>query len=115
MVTSRVAFDWLTGDQCAAAIPLLDREFIYTRSRAVSFAVRYGDVFAGSGCIAAAVTGNAIVGALILHPFTWMTRTQVWQGAMIGGVSTAPAYRSCGIASQLLDAAQQRCTQSNYA
>ncbi len=91
-----------------ALIALLDEEFIFSRARSVSLALRFPDVLRGENCanILVACRGGDIAAAIAIKRFDWIAPERSWRGAMIGMVYTRPAMRGQGFASRLLRAAQ---------
>ena len=99
-----------TPAELPALVALLDAEFIYSKARSVSLALRFPDVLRGENCanILVACRGGDIAAAIAIKRFDWIAPERSWRGAMIGMVYTQPAVRGQGLASQLLRAAETK-------
>lgn len=99
-----------------ALLALLDQEFIFGKGRRLSLQQRFPAVLnrRSPRTILLAKAQNLIVSALAIKAFDWITPGRNWRAAMVGMVYTRPEWRGRGMASTLLQAAQQRMVQESY-
>ncbi|OGA34553.1 MAG: hypothetical protein A3F75_01950 [Betaproteobacteria bacterium RIFCSPLOWO2_12_FULL_64_23] len=99
-----------------ALLALLDLEFIFGKGRRLSLQQRFPAVLNRQRpqAILLAKAQNLIVSALAIKAFDWITPERSWRAAMVGMVYTRPEWRGRGMASVLLQAAQQRMRQESY-
>ncbi len=92
----------------------LDAEFVTTRGRALSLAVRYPHLFAADQLAHLYLwrKRNSLLACAIARPFTWVTAERSWRCAMLGMVYTAPTARGQGHASRLLAAVLELLRES---
>lgn len=85
-------------------LTLLDEIFVHTKGRVLSMSRRFPDIYnpANAHNILLAIEESEILALLVIKQFDWSNETQAWQGAMIGGICTRPAYRGRGLASALV-------------
>jgi GNAT superfamily N-acetyltransferase len=98
-------------------LPLLDQQFIYSRNRRLSLALRFPTVFTPNNCenIFLCEEQGIILSALAFRHFDWHENGQKWHGAMLGAVYTDPRRRGQGLASQLLQWSMQIMHQLDFA
>ena len=112
MVAERLQVSSFEPAELPDAIELFDGEFIVSRGRSISLALRFSDVFATRDCFFTAGTiGRQVVSALVVRPFTWIVGNRKWRGAMIGLVCTRRQFRGNGYAAEILGAAERRCRE----
>jgi len=99
----------ITPAELPALIALLDQEFIFSKGRSVSLALRFPAALRADNCanVLVACRGDEIAASIVIRRFDWITPERVWRGAMIGLVYTRAAERGQGLASQLLRTAEQ--------
>ncbi len=85
---------------------LLDREFISSRQRRLSLAIRLPNVLAPDNLdnVLVARWGGKLCASVSLRIFAWQADDRQWRGAMAGLVCTDPDYRGRGLAAALLRA-----------
>jgi GNAT superfamily N-acetyltransferase len=88
----------------ASLVPLLDEHFVFGKGRTHSLATRFPHLYGSTsdGAVTLLESAAGVASLLACHPFNWRAAGQTWQGAMIGGVYTVPAFRGSGCASMLL-------------
>jgi predicted N-acetyltransferase YhbS len=86
------------------AIEILDEEFVFSKGRSISLAMRMPHAYGSQNAdnIFCAVERNVICGVLVARRFEILLDTQWTTGYMIGGVVTKKEFRNQGIASRLL-------------
>jgi len=99
--------DTCTLQELAPLVTILDRAFVTGRGRKGSLALRYPGTLAAANLehIHVRRHGGRIIACCVARRFTWLSGDTRWQGAMIGMVYTAPAWRGRGHAAAVLDAA----------
>lgn len=87
----------------------LDQEFVYSRSRTHSLAVRLPELFAPESLPSTYVLreAGATRAAATARRFRWVTNSRTWRGAMIGLVYTSPEFRGRGLGARVLRALQE--------
>ncbi len=92
------------ANEMEEVVRLLDQEFIYSRSRDISLARRFPNVFehGGGSIVFVARSAGTIAGTIAVRRFTWHCQDREWQGAMIGSVFTKPQMRHQGIAARIM-------------
>lgn len=96
-----------TRQELAPLVAALDRTFVTGRGRSRSLTLRYPGTLAAANLDHIHVRRHAgrIIACCVARRFTWLSGDTCWQGAMIGMVYTAPAWRGHGHAAAVLDAA----------
>lgn len=116
MVAPAPAIASCTGGDFDALLTLLDQEFIFGRGRRLSLKQRFPATLRPQHPenILLARMEDAVVSALAVKPFTWITPERRWHAAMIGLVYTRPDWRGRGTASALMRAAQAKLEQEGF-
>lgn len=85
-------------------LSLVDDEFIHNKGRHLSLSIRYPSVLSTVNCVNLHMIeiDNVICSAVAVKRFQWLADGQVWKGAMIGLVCTAPQFRAQRLASLVL-------------
>jgi predicted N-acetyltransferase YhbS len=86
-------------------IEKLDAEFVFGRSRSVSLAQRFPNLFENANLeqLFVARERGGIVASVAVKHFAWSDGAEEYIGAMIGMVWTDPARRGSGLATLLLE------------
>lgn len=83
-------------DEFEAALGNLNHEFVHSRGRMVEIQDRFPGVMDLPGNFLVRRVDGAIASLLAIKRFMWITPLQCYEGAMIGMVWTAPAFRGQG-------------------
>ncbi len=96
-----------TAQELAPLVDELDQAFISGRGRSGSLAHRYPGLLSVANLDQLHVRRHAgrVVACCAVRRFTWLSGDTRWEGAMIGMVHTAPAWRGRGHAAGVLEAA----------
>lgn len=104
-----------SGAERDLAIGLLDREFIASRGRSLSFRARFAPLWARVDVeLLAARRGGEIVSLALSRPFEWGSDAAAVRAAMIGLVWTRSEQRGKGWGGALLQAAGERLRQQRF-
>lgn len=95
------------AQELAPLIDALDEAFISGRGRSGSLGRRYPGLLSAAnlGRIHVRRQAGRVIACCAVRRFTWLGGDTRWEGAMIGMVHTAPAWRGRGHAAAVLEAA----------
>ena len=103
-----LSIEALSRGQTGQALALMDRVFIAPTGRRPSIARRYPALVVHGGAAYWVIRdGDRVVSCLVTRVRSWIDGQDTRQIGMIGGVCTDPSYRGQGLATQLLEQAEQ--------
>lgn len=110
-----VRLDCCSSEDLCQVMRLLDEEFILSRQREVSLAVRFPEALSETNLhnIRVAYVDRVPCAVVVARQFDWIEGDRRWTGAMIGMVCTRPQYRGRGLASSVLKASQEALQRAN--
>lgn len=96
-------------------VSLVDNEFIYSKGRDISLAIRYPNLFNNIKIenIFIACSEESILATTTVRRFSLANNGRTWNGAMIGFVYTLPEARGHGLGSLVMNSIIQELRESN--